>query len=51
MEKDNFINMDFTSLYPNLMNDFTKDKKLMSELKRLERKRKLKRINQINNEK
>lgn len=48
------INMDFASLYPNTMKDWTKDAKLMSELLRLrkirERKEKLERINEINND-
>lgn len=43
----NKINMDYSSLYPTVMKDLTKDKKLMAELKRIERKRKLSRINKI----
>jgi len=38
------ISYDFASLYPNQMKDFTKDAKFMSELKRLERRRKLEQI-------
>lgn len=43
----NKIDMDYASLYPSVMKDFTKDKKFMAELKKLERKRKLEKINQL----
>lgn len=41
IEDYKLISYDYATLYPNTMKDFTKDAKLMAELKRLERRRKL----------
>lgn len=42
------INLDFLSLYPTHMKDWTKDKKFMAEMKRQERKKKLEQIDRNN---
>jgi len=43
------VNMDFASLYPTVMRDLN-DSKLMAELKRLARKRKIEQINKLNDQ-
>jgi len=46
------IDMDFASLYPNSMKDWTKDTKFMAELKRIQIKRlkeeRIKKLDKIN---
>ena len=46
IDSTNTLNVDFASLYPNM--NFTIDAKFMAELKRTERKQKLKQINRLN---
>jgi hypothetical protein len=42
------INVDFSSLYPNVMRDFTKDSKFMKELLKRKRLEKLNRLENLN---